>query len=582
MTIKEIRIVNVKGISDRKFPLSIISNKPSLLVAPNGFGKSSFCCAFSKLNNSRILLDDDSAYQNDISNLPELILEYIDSNDNNHVLAANNTTNGISDHFDWFVINNKIKAKGVGRNYGGRTSVTASIELDPVVLVDTIPCKKDFDYSYSGQKECFGNNAKILPNINVLFSNMRAVNKLSDCYSHLDKLLQVRNSASIESVIFDINSLPSSMSKNSLLDWFKENKKNEFEQIESFFELVKAVSSANLGLSEEQCYFAVFQIRELYKSNKSNFKAACKYNEYLLRKSEYEEILSVFNTSWCSVKPQVKGSKLIVNFPKAHKVSNGQRDIISFVALLHRAKNKLKGESSILIIDEVFDYLDDANLVAAQYYITLLIEEFKRENRRIYPLIFTHLNPLYFKNYAFKDQKVYFLDKREASVSPHFVNLLRKRKEALIESDVSQLLLHYHPEEIDKRDIFRQLSLKETWGEGRVFERYVMEQAKKYVEECDGYDPLAVCCAVRLSIEKSIYIQLSEDFQRSKFIEEHGTRKKLYWALECGVDVPEHYFLLGILYNDGMHWHNNQDNISPVVAKLENQVIKSLVSSILN
>lgn len=85
MTIKEVRIVNVKGISDKKFPLSIIPNKPSLLVAPNGFGKSSFCCAFSKMNNSRILLDDESAYQNDTSNLPELILEYIDSDGSEHV-----------------------------------------------------------------------------------------------------------------------------------------------------------------------------------------------------------------------------------------------------------------------------------------------------------------------------------------------------------------------------------------------------------------------------------------------------------------------------------------------------------------
>lgn len=32
---------------------------------------------------------------------------------------------------------------------------------------------------------------------------------------------------------------------------------------------------------------------------------------------------------------------------------------------------------NILIIDEVFDYLDDANLMAVQYYITQMIKEFK-------------------------------------------------------------------------------------------------------------------------------------------------------------------------------------------------------------
>lgn len=38
--IESIEIENVKGIKKRKFDLNIIPNKPSLLVAPNGFGKT--------------------------------------------------------------------------------------------------------------------------------------------------------------------------------------------------------------------------------------------------------------------------------------------------------------------------------------------------------------------------------------------------------------------------------------------------------------------------------------------------------------------------------------------------------------
>ena len=34
-------------------------------------------------------------------------------------------------------------------------------------------------------------------------------------------------------------------------------------------------------------------------------------------------------------------------------------------------------DNNILIIDEVFDYLDDANIMAAQFYITDLIKTVK-------------------------------------------------------------------------------------------------------------------------------------------------------------------------------------------------------------
>ena len=51
MKIKSIEIENIKGISHAKYDLGIIPNKPNLIVAPNGFGKSSFAtalCPFGK------------------------------------------------------------------------------------------------------------------------------------------------------------------------------------------------------------------------------------------------------------------------------------------------------------------------------------------------------------------------------------------------------------------------------------------------------------------------------------------------------------------------------------------------------
>ena len=63
MKIKSIHIKNVRGLRDHHVELDMIPNKPSLLVAPNGSGKSSFAFAFQWLNRQRMKLDEDDAYQ---------------------------------------------------------------------------------------------------------------------------------------------------------------------------------------------------------------------------------------------------------------------------------------------------------------------------------------------------------------------------------------------------------------------------------------------------------------------------------------------------------------------------------------
>ena len=74
--IKIIEIENIKGIHRKTFNLDIFPNKPSLLVAPNGFGKSSLATAFKSMNNRRIILEDDDCYQCNTANLPRIRLQY--------------------------------------------------------------------------------------------------------------------------------------------------------------------------------------------------------------------------------------------------------------------------------------------------------------------------------------------------------------------------------------------------------------------------------------------------------------------------------------------------------------------------
>ncbi|MDO9511112.1 MAG: hypothetical protein Q7J34_05095 [Bacteroidales bacterium] len=58
MNIISVEITNVKGIGNRLFQLDLQPNKPNILVAPNGFGKSSFALAFDRLKRDKIELGD--------------------------------------------------------------------------------------------------------------------------------------------------------------------------------------------------------------------------------------------------------------------------------------------------------------------------------------------------------------------------------------------------------------------------------------------------------------------------------------------------------------------------------------------
>ena len=258
-------------------------------------------------------------------------------------------------------------------------------------------------------------------------------------------------------------------------------------------------------------------------------------------------------------------------------ISNGQRDIMCFIALLKQAEMKLSKQKSLLIIDEIFDYLDDANLITVQYYVTKLIKKFKNNGKMLFPIILTHLNPYYFKNYTFSKQKIFFLEKKEAEINPHFRKILVKRDDQLIKDNLSRHHLHFDPTPINIRPDFKTLNLKPTWGNSLIFEKYINDEFIKYSNNESIYDPFAVCCAVRKKIEESVYNQLENEDFKLEFLDAKTTPNKLDYADSKGVIIPEIHYLLGIIYNDGLHW---KDNESTIAGKLENLTIRKMISEI--
>lgn len=167
MNIKTIEITNIKGIGHKSFTLDLVPNRPNILVAPNGFGKSSFAIAFDSLRSNKIELNDKHYFRNDVNNRPALSLTLTTG----ETVLADDNQNTISDYFDVFVINNQTEPKSIVQSFGGKTFAKTSLDIVPTILIQTIPAKIAFGYNSATMKSHFGTNgSKLLNNISNLFN----------------------------------------------------------------------------------------------------------------------------------------------------------------------------------------------------------------------------------------------------------------------------------------------------------------------------------------------------------------------------------------------------------------------------
>ena len=174
---------------------------------------------------------------------------------------------------------------------------------------------------------------------------------------------------------------------------------------------------------------------------------------------------------------------------------------------------------------------------------------------------------------------IVYLQKDYIQPNANVKKLLAKRGEETIKDDVSKFLLHYNEKEINQRNNFRQLRLPETWGEGTTFLKHLINEMNKYLKKDVVYDPYSVCIALRIKIEKIVYEQLPTNEQKEEFIQTHMTKEKLEFAESILGELPDTYFILGIIYNDAGHL-KDENSVKPIVYRLNNIIIQDMISEI--
>ncbi len=582
MNITSISIVNVKGIENQTFAIRLLPNKPNLLVAPNGFGKSSIATAFSSMNRNRMTLAINDCYQCDSQNQPKLELTIEDDSHNTQILTADNTQNGIREKFDITVIRNGLIPKATKHKIRGFTQASASLEVQSIPIC-MVPTKAVFAYRYSTAKSSFGVNGKVIPNITEQLKLLSICDVINQC--DLSKFQGIRIQTSINNAKHKINQ--QNGSSDDISQWINNNLLDDLRSIDHLNTLASAMRSLNGISTEPQAFLAALQVIELFLNDKDAFNAAYEWLRYCGIKGKYESLLQEFHYNswqWAEAKEMTTGNnkpkELRIIFPQADQLSNGQRDIITLVIQMHKALYSNVKKPLILVIDEVFDYLDDANLVAFQYYVTNLIEKYKKRNQILFPIILTHLDPGVFFDFCFNKHKIktHYLQPHPNGKSKNSLKLIELRENNAVKERLETHWFHYHPEncEIDSSEWPKELSI--DWKKSEIFHSSTERQLKHYLEG-KPFDPLAVCFSIRIKIEYNVY-SLLDSQSRIDFLNTRKTKEKLSYAAAKIDDIPEIFFLLGLIYNTNLHWKQGRDFIAPLVAKLSHPVIKSLVHSV--
>lgn len=597
MNITNIKIKNIKGYGDPGLDWDLTaqpikSNRINLVVAPNGTGKSSISIAFEYVKGPRITLQEKHFF-NEQEGLKSSVSITLDGN----TLLCDNETNGIKGVIIPYVINSPLIADTKSHYIpGGGINSTGQMVIENVEMQGSIPMKQDLRVNTANIKDAFGGNSKILRTLNNYLPDSAFLNCIGQMKEIFNKFTstQMRKNL-VNDVLARINAIKGTepQIRVAITDaTFAEIEADGFYQ-----QYIALMSSLHPEFSKLDLFLVFFQLCYAFEHDREVYYKAVKRAEFEQEWLGFNEELRLLNTTGRDIAAKEKENKVVVEYPKADAVSNGQRDLLSFYCRLKEFERSLSaGKKYLLIIDEIFDYLDDANYIAAQYFLTKFMKE-KRVD--VCVVLMTHLDPIHFRSNVFNTDtlNILYLKPVEAKATlamTRFITLrqsLNKKDPADgdLYDKMSAYYLHYNPSltniksELEKRNIE---GLRVSWGEGTCYYEFIIGEVNKYLSGDSEYDPYAVATALRIRIEKICYDALSPIY-KSEYLTGNKcktTPQKLHFAFLKGVDVNEVFYMAIPLTNDADHLSFVKGTTildeHPLIYKLDHPVLRHMVGEI--
>lgn len=587
--ISNLTIKNIKGYGDPpvSIDVEIKSDKVNLLIAPNGFGKSSLACAFNCLRQGKLVVEKDDKYHND-ENLSSELSITIDG----AVYSASESSNSISSYIEPVVINTRTKVHTFGRNTGAFQTVSGYLDIEDIELFGRIPESAQVQYKVSNISTAAGAKRGLISN-NHLFNNDDFISYSGCILPNLDKFSAIKRRQLIDEIWTTINSYAGSV--DDIISRIPDQTFALLESEPEYQIFLKRFKPYLAGNTKFEAFSLFYQLLVTYEADKNAYKKAVSYSNYKIQRARIDQDLNLLNSSWNEIKTSVNDGKLIVHFPHANQMSNGQRDVLTMVCELIKFRSKVRRDKKyLLLIDEIFDYLDDANIMAAQYFLSNLTAI---EGADIYVCLLTHLSTDFFRSYVFSKKKIneVFLKSVRPDISTPMKKYIAFREgldrknnqhDNLLYNDISKYFLHYSPED---KDISVELEgrhisgLKTTWGKKSEFQKYVIQELNKYFLASEDYDPYAVAIALRIKCEKECYELLDSQELRDAFInEEWKTVDKFDFCERAGLVIPSTFYIVAAIHNESDHVKtvNGVIKDTPMVYKLQNEVIQNVMKGL--
>ncbi len=590
--ISKIEIENVKGygIPGKTVNLNLDATKINLCIAPNGFGKSSLATAFESLKRNKLDVSADNKHYQHQDHPSKLVLT-MDGID----YTADENRNTLNSVLRICVIHNRTCVDYTKKVFAHIVSVNAFSKIEELTIC-SIPSKTAPKYLISDIRKNFGKNGKILESINDFLSNAHFLISLRRIFNILCKYQAQKRKGLIQSMINNIAALEGNSDKviSQIEDaWF-----SALETEEYYAKFLKYYKSLFRGKSKIYAFNLFYQILFLWEHERENLISLITRAEYDIYKERINANLSLLNTTGQVIQAVEKEGYLIIEFPHAETISNGQRDVLTFAAELMIFKSSISpNKKYLLIIDEVFDYLDDANTLAAQYYLSNIVNS---NQNNIYIMLLTHLNPFTFRNYVFNPKminEIYLceslphatIDMKTFIAFREWLDPKSHPERQTLYDNISKDILHYNPNAADhSADIaaYHRPGVKSSWGNPMVFKEMLISELNKYLSFNQIYDPYAVAVALRLRVEKFMYISLSSQELKDDFVNTHKTNKKLDFCERNGIIVPDAFFIVNSIHNSADHLKQNPVTgifeEKQMVYKLNNNVVHHIIVELFN
>lgn len=591
--IKHIKVENIKGKDLLKINFdNLTANQPNIIVAPNGYGKSTIAAAFKASTHGKIKLDPKDTYQQNPANHPKLEIEF--KGEFSGIFTATDESNDISRQVLIDVIDSPLYAKSTTRRFGPGTTSSADLRIEDIIVCSKVPNRYSLEYSYRRIKQSFGNKGKLFLNISEMLDDYDNIVSIFGIKDTINKCISlVAPQRMMNRFLDDCQINGTALNSKNLIPIAKVNELRNNEHLKILLDCVQGMKCKPVEWQEIDVVFTAIQLCKIISNHYENgnrdiINKIYQFHQYKKLRTTIDNRLDNFNTTGRTIRSVEKNGKLMVTFDRADSLSNGERDVLSFVVNITKFEHSFSKPIGILIIDEVFDYLDGSNMLAVQYYMNNLICNCKSSGKTLFPIILTHLDPESFSNYYFKKKKVHYISAHgQIDLNSNIVKMLRLREETTLTAAQKEEIEKYYIHYIDEshtlsQELSNQIAVGFSDSNETFREKLYDEIKNKYLEE-QTYNPIMVIAGLRIKIEEKVYNMLPPDC-KVNFISEHKVINKLKYAIDKGADVPELLFLLQPLYNDGLHLGGNDDSvrnkIKSAYLKTDNLHIRRMIGMI--